>query len=127
LYLLHRLNLIRGKREIPDPCKIGLGKCLRVNSQGERKGYVETLNKTGERIERIFKLNSDNAVAYRAKWLDILRSMALYDEAAFRQLIGFPSDLYDLRRKQCPENTRKAGLKKSAHFLLTSGELPEWY
>jgi hypothetical protein len=127
LYLQHRLNLIRGRRSIPDPGLVALGQCLRVHTQGDRLGFIETLNEVGERIERVFRLNSDDAVSEREKWLKILRSVAITDEKLFRQLIGYPKDLPDLRRKQDKENTRKAGLQISAGFLLDSGQLPDWY
>jgi hypothetical protein len=127
LYLTHRLNLIRGKRRIPDPCRVALGQCLQVHTQGDRLGYIATLNEIGERIERIFRLNSEDAVAERVKWLRIMRAAAANDEALFRQLIGYPTDLPDLHGKRETENTRKAGLQESARFLLVSGKLPEWY
>ena len=126
LYLTHRLNLIRGKRAIPDPCQIAMGECLKVNTHGDRLGFVETLNEVGERIERVFKLNSDKAVEWRANWLGILRCLAFSDEKMFRRMIGYPLDLYDLDEKKNPENTRKEGLKLSAHFLQKAGALPEW-
>jgi hypothetical protein len=127
LYLTHRLNLIRGKRAIPDPGQIALGKCLRVNLQGDRFGYVETLNPIGEQIERIFNLNSEKAVACRVMWLAILRSLAITDENGFRRMMGYPSDLYDLELKKETENSRKDGLKQSAHYLRAMRILPEWY
>ena len=127
VYAMHRLNQVRGKRAIPDPCKIGMGNCLRVNTQGDRCGYVEVLNEIGEQIEWVFGLNSDKAVACRVKWLSILRSLAITDEKLFRLMIGYPSDLKDLHKKRNHENTRKEGLKQSAHFLRDAGTLPEWY
>jgi hypothetical protein len=127
LYLTHRLNLIRGRRRIPDPCQVALGLCLRVHTQGDRLGWIEALNEDGERIERIFRLNSEDAVAERMKWLEIMAIVAAKNEKLFRQLIGYPANLPDLQRKMEKDNTRINGLEKGAHFLLQSGQLPEWY
>jgi hypothetical protein len=126
LYLQHRINLIRGKRPIPDPCRIALGKCIGIITNGDRIGQIETFNETGERIVSVFKLNSDDAVANRTKWLGIMRSLARTDEGLFRQFVGYPTELPDLRKMRNKENTRKAGLKKSARVLQALGRLPEW-
>ena len=127
LYVTHRLNLVRGKRPIPDPCKFALGSCLKIHTRGDRIGFVEPLDELGEEMEWVFNLNSGRAVEYRARMLEILRTLAVSDEKRFRLMIGYPSDLTDLHKKQNRENTRVDGLKQSAHFLRKSGLLPDWY
>lgn len=127
IYLKHGLNLVRGKKPVPDPCAVALGRCLRVVTEGDRVGVMDPLNDIGERVERILRLNSDDAVTFRKNWLGILRSAAMNDEVLFRRLIGYPADLPDLHRKQAENNDREAGLQKSAHFLRESGKLQEWY
>jgi hypothetical protein len=127
LYLMHRLNLLRGTRRVPDPCQVALGQCLRVHTKGDGLGYVETLNTVGERIVSVFRLNSADAIEERAKWLRILRNVALTDEQLFRELIGYPANLPDLRGKEPEGNVRPSGLQESAHHLLQLAQLPEWY
>src|SRR5258708_4902772 len=36
-----RLNLVKGKRRLPDPCKVALGKHLVVYTSGEQTGCIE--------------------------------------------------------------------------------------
>jgi hypothetical protein len=124
-----RLNLVKGKRRVPDPCQVALGKCLSVHVNGERAGQIEAYdgNKVGERIIRVLRLDSEDATRVRRQLITILRSLAQTDESVFREFIGFPSKLPDLRSANAPENKRQQGLEQSAHHLLKTGRLPEWY
>src|ERR1051325_2575973 len=58
-----RLNLVKGKRRLPDPCKIALGECLFVHAVGEQMGCIEARggSKAGEQIIRVLRLDSDDA------------------------------------------------------------------
>jgi hypothetical protein len=91
-------------------------------------GEIEAIDTPGEEIIQVLRLDSDDATAYRRKWLGILRSVANTDERLFRELIGYPRDLPDLSSKR-PEggNDRLSGLAEGAHQLKRLGCLPEWY
>ncbi|MEQ1842605.1 MAG: hypothetical protein ABL994_19570, partial [Verrucomicrobiales bacterium] len=80
LYLSHRINLRKGKRPLPDPGEIALGKCLRVELNGERIGEITALNKDGQAIVETLKLNNRDEVEDRRKWLEVLRAVAVVDE-----------------------------------------------
>lgn len=123
-----RLNLVKGKRRLPDPCKVGLGHHLVVCTSGERAGCIEARNgsKIGERIIRVLRLDSEDATQIRRDWIGILQSVARTDEPRFRKFIGYPKKLPDLRACRV-ENTREAGLNQSAKHLFNNGNLPDWY
>ncbi len=128
LYLTHRMNLIRGRRELPDPGVVALGRCLKMHHAGEQMGEIVALNPVGERIVRILRLDSEEATTYRRKLLGVLRHYAIHDEHQFREWIGYPSNLPNLRSKRLKApNTRASGLAQSAHELKALGQLPEWY
>jgi len=129
LYLAHQINLIRNKRSLPDPCKLPLGECLRVHSHGDRIGEIEALNKAGEKIIRVLRLDNEDATGFRRRMLAILRSLAVNDEPTFRELVGYPRDLPDLRgaRRRNPGNTRPDGVEQSALQLREDGQLLEWH
>ena len=70
-----RLNLVKGKRHVPDPCKVALDKCLLVHTGGDQMGCIEARdgNKIGEQIIRMLRLDSDDATQIRRDWIGILR------------------------------------------------------
>ena len=57
-----RLNLVKGKRRLPDPCKVALGKHLVVCTKGERTGYIEARDNSeiGEWIIRVLRLDNED-------------------------------------------------------------------
>lgn len=123
-----RLNLVKGKRRLPDPCKVALGKHLVVCTNGERMGCVEARDnsKTGEWIIRVLRLDSDDATQIRRDWIGILRSVAQTNETLFRKFIGYPKNLPDLRGAKV-KNKKESGLSRSAKHLLDNKNLPDWY
>jgi hypothetical protein len=122
-----RLNLVKGKRRVPDPCKVALGKCLMVHTSGEWMGCIEARDgcKIGEQIIRVLRLNSEDATQIRRDWIGILRSIARSDEQLFRKFAGYPKNLPVLSVKV--GNTRRNGLLQSARHLQDTGVLPDWY
>lgn len=129
LYLSHRTNLRKGKLPLPDPGKISLGKCLKVETHGDSMGVVTALNKDGDAIVATLRLNHPAEVEDRCKWLDVLRAVAITDESRFRKLVGFPADLTNLAAPQrIKRNTRPDGIQQSAYYLkVVSDRLPDWY
>jgi hypothetical protein len=128
LYLTHRLNLKKGKRPLVDPCRVALGKCLRVEPEGDQMGEIFSLNQIGQKIINVLRLDSDDATEERKKWLRILRSVARTDEDWFRKLIGYPSELPNLRRATPKGNSRREGIESSAQVLRDEQKrLPGWY
>jgi len=124
LYVTHRVNLVRGKRPLPDPGKVALGKCLAVDPD---TGDIRALNDVGGRIISVLKLDSPDATTDRLKWLRILRCAAQNDEELFHRLLGYPSDLTDLSRTKVAGNSRASGIAESAFARRQAGTLPAWY
>jgi hypothetical protein len=124
-----RINLIKGKRRVPDPCKVVLGECLFVHMNGNRMGQIEAHdgNQIGERIIRVLRLDSDDATQVRRHLIGILRSVAQTDEDLFRELMGYPKNLPDLGSAKAPGNSRRVGISESAFQLRSVGTLPDWY
>lgn len=123
-----RLNLVKGKRRLPDPCKVALGKHLVVYTNGEQMGCIKALDgsEVGEWIIRVLRLDSDDATQTRRKWIGVLRSVAQTDEQLFREFVGYPKNLPNLCKSRI-KNTRETGLHQSARQLLDNGKLPDWY
>ena len=124
-----RLNLVKGKRRLPDPCKVALGKHLVVYTNGEQTGCIEARDgsEIGDWIIRVLRLDSEDATQIRRDWIGILRSVARTHEQLFRRFIGYPrNNLPDLQACKV-RNTRRSGLGESAKQLLDNGKLPDWY
>lgn len=123
-----RLNLVKGKRRLPDPCKVPLGEHLVVFTSGEQMGCIEARDgsEIGERIIRVLRLDNEDATQIRRYWIGILRSVARTDVRLFREFIGYPKNLPDLQAFRV-KNTRKSGLSQSAKHLLNNDNLPDWY
>ena len=124
LYLAHRMNLVRGKRPLPDPCKVALGKCLAVDPV---TGEIRALEDVGSKIISVLKLDSPDATEDRLKWLQVIRCFAQNDEAQFRRWIGYPTDLCDLSKARVENNSRPSGIVESTFERERAGTLPEWY
>ena len=124
-----RLNLVKGKRRVPNPCQVALGECLLVHTSGERTGCIEARNGSsiGEQIIQVLRLDSEDATQMRRDWIGILRSVARTDEELFRGFVGYPKDLPDLTKAKVPSNSLNSGVAQSAKFLGDAGRLPEWY
>ena len=126
IYLEGRSNLAKGKKYLPDPCKVSLGKCLHIYVKGERIGEIEGRSSDGVRIIEILRLDGPRATEERRKMLQVLRSIAVTDEALFREYVGYPKDLVDLSKTRATINTKPQGINASARFLRDNGILPEW-
>jgi hypothetical protein len=116
------------KRDIlslPDPCQVAFADRLRIQSNGE----VEALSQDGERLCDTLKLNSRKNVEYRKRWMRLLGTMESTHPELFREWMGFPDDLPDLRpaRKRVPKNTKPEGAESCYFALRERGELPATY
>lgn len=92
-------------------------------------GEIEGLDRTGNRIIRVLRLDSEDATRYRRNILKIVRLLAIHDEVVFREWVGFPPELPDLRppHRRNRGNTRPEGLNENVLARCERNELPEWY
>jgi hypothetical protein len=102
---------------LPDPCKVALSECLKIS----KSGRVEALNKHGEKLRQILLLDSKRNVDHRSRWIRILDALSKSDPSLHQELMGFPDDLPDLRRKRSSFNTRPTGVL-NCYFVLREND-----
>jgi hypothetical protein len=107
---------------VPDPCQMAFHDCLRILDDGR----VEALNDQGKKLNLVLRLDSEKNVSVRSRWMRTLQSLRINDGLLYREYMGFPPDLPDLRRKQI-RNTRPEGAASCYFVLRERGELPEIY
>lgn len=108
---------------IPDPCTVAFHDCLRVRDDGR----VEALNADGEKLNQALRLNSESNVRNRSRWMRNLERMRTANPALYREYMGFPNDLPDLRRKRVPNNTKPEGAVNCYFALRERGLLAAMY
>jgi HNH endonuclease len=108
---------------LPDPCKVAFSECLKIS----KSGRVEALNKHGEKLRQILLLDSKRNVDHRSRWIRILDALSKSDPSLHQELMGFPDDLPDLRRKRSSFNTRPTGVLNCYFVLRENDQLPGSY
>lgn len=110
---------------VPDPVAVAYGNCLRVD---DSTGEVRSLDKDGEILIRVLKLNSLEHIRTRLDTLRQLKTMARCAPNEWKRMMGFPEDLPNLRRKNPPNgNSRPEGLDESCYERKRRNQLPEVY
>jgi hypothetical protein len=124
LYVCARCNLAKNDLCVPDPCRIALGQCLEVCSDGTIIGK----NKEGRRVIRLLKLDDDKSVGWRKLLLGIIRSLVETNRPQFIELMRYPDDLPDLSSaRRRARNSKPEGVNQSFFELRRRGLLPEVY
>jgi HNH endonuclease len=108
---------------IPDPCKVGFHDCLRIMADGR----VEALNRDGEKLEKALLLNSETNVGFRSRWMRNLETLRVANPTLYKEYMGFPANLPDLRKKRVPQNTKPEGAANCYLALRERGLLPAIY
>ncbi len=108
---------------LPDPCEVAFSDCLRVLSDGQ----IEPLSRAGYLLVQVLRLNNADNVRHRSRWLRVLQVLQASDADLFQELMGFPEDLPDLRRKRVPANSKPDGAENCYFALREKGELPSTY
>ena len=124
LYACARCN--EAKRAVlglADPCQIAFHDCLRIMDNGR----IEALNNEGKKLNLVLRLDSDKNVRDRSRWMRILEFLRTTNPALYREFMGFPVDLPDLRKKLVPENTKPDGAANCYFVLRERGHLPAMY
>ena len=112
----------KGSNRVPDPSRVAYGRCLRVEEDGTIAAIGE--DGSGNRLINVLRLNHPWQVEQRRNLIKIL---ARVDQELFIQLMGYPSDLCDLRKLRNPDNRRPDGLQ-NCHFARRERcELPAVY
>ena len=110
---------------VPDPAEIAYGNSLQVD---EDTAEVRPLNKDGEILLRVLKLNHSSLVTMRRDKIRALKILARHSPEDWKQLMGFPESLPNLRRRNPPGgNSREGGIADSWFEKKQAGTLPEAY
>jgi hypothetical protein len=108
---------------VPDPCQVAFHGCLRIMPDG----HVEALNADGAKLEQALGLNRPSNLRYRSRWMRALEALRTKEPDLYREFMGFPENLPDLRKKHVPRNTKPEGAKNCYFALRERGELPATY
>lgn len=109
--------------DVPDPCSVAFCDCLNVLPDG---GIV-ALNKNGEKLILVLKLDNKANVVWRRRWIRILNALKTEDPALYRECMGFPQNLPDLRAKKAPRNSKPESVENCFYVQRERGILPETY
>jgi hypothetical protein len=124
LYTCTTCNIAKRDQQIPDPLIV----LTRANVHVSEDGRLHTENAEATCLIEILGLDAEEAVEFRMTWIGIVALAAISDPDLHRKLMGFPTDLPDLRRLRPPGgNTRPEGVNRSWHARRKRGELPEIY
>ena len=124
LYTCDVCNSVKGARPLPDPGRELVADAVSVGPDGRITGHT----RGARRIIRRLGLDDTEFTTYRARWIRIIALAEQHDPALYRQLLGFPDDLPDLRRLRPPGgNTRPDGVEQSHFRRRERGELPATY
>lgn len=124
LYACTTCNLAKRDQEIPDPLIV----LTSVNVQVSEDGRLHTENADAACLIEILGLDMEDAAEFRMSWIGIVALAANSDPDLHRKLMGFPTDLPDLRRLRPPGgNRRHEGVNASWLARHKRGELPETY
>ena len=116
-------NRMKSNHRVEDPCLVAFGQCLHVSSDGA----IVALNKVGDRLLRVLRLNEPRYQQWRARRMRELHALALCDPEGYEQVMGFPAELPDLIKLKVKSNSRPEGINDSWLAKRVRGELPKVY
>lgn len=108
---------------VPDPCSVAFADCVGIKEDGR----VEARNKAGESLVKKMRLNSKANVGWRFRWMRALATLYLHNPDLYREYMGFPDELPDLRRKDVPRNTKPESVADCYCALRERARLPAVY
>jgi hypothetical protein len=127
LYVCISCNRTKSSRPLPDPCRLALGRCLLVQSNGT----VLALNDEGRLIVETLRLNNPEYTHFRSMILDIIQSLVKsktkHARATLMKLMSYPKNLPDLSKQRPPHNSKPEGVDSSHHARRSRGNLPATY
>jgi hypothetical protein len=117
-------NAVKGPRPLPDPCQVLTASAVTVDERGVIHGHT----REARRLIRRLALDKQPAQEFRLMWNRIVANARRFDPALYRQIMGFPKDLPDLRRLKPPGgNTRPDGIAESWLARRERSELSTTY
>jgi hypothetical protein len=116
-------NAKRDVLGLPDPCSVAFADCVCIRGDGQ----VEALNVAGKSLVKKLRLNNAKNVQHRFRWMRVLAALKFHEPDLYREFMGFPDDLPDLRTKIVPLNSRLESVRDCWFALRERGELPVIY
>jgi hypothetical protein len=124
LYACSTCNLAKGAQILPDPLAVLTSAVVRVESDGTIHAPP---NSEAARLIELLGLDSRESTEFRKLWIDIV-ALAQAKPELYQQLMGYATDLPNLRKCRPPEgNSRPAGVEQSAFARKQRGQLPSSY
>ena len=124
LYACAACNTIKRAEDVPDPLDVLTAAGVEIRADG---ALVAKSNESAWLIDKL-RLNHPKCREFRKLWMGIVRITKEHDSDVYRQLMGFPDDLPDLKRLKPPEgNTRSDGVEQSCYEQRKRGKLPDTY
>ena len=108
---------------LPDPCAVSFRECIEI----EADGRVIAKNEAGQKLRDVLRLNSADNVEYRSRLIRLFERLRTCDAAWYREWMGFPTSLPDLRLKHAPRNEKPEGAANCYFVLRERGGLPPTY
>ena len=116
-------RLKSGRGFLPQLETVAYGDCLHVDAAGK----ITAKNDAGKRLILIFRLDNSEHTGARARMIRVLAALSVQDPTLYKQMLGFPEVLPNLRLKQATNNTKPEGIEQSWFEKRVRGELPETY
>lgn len=124
VYACRRCNRVKLDQQVDDPFVVMTGAQIRTMPDGTVRG----VDGTATRLILALDLNSPRLIEWRIMWMRIVELARDRDQELWKRLVGFPTDLPDLRRLRPPAgNARPAGIVESWAVLAKQGKLPDHY
>ena len=124
LYACWRCNRAKSDAVIDDPSQALVANTLSVAADGR----VVARSASAKRLVAQLRLNNLEMVHFRRLWIEIIAMSARANPELHRKLLGFPTDLPNLRMLRPPGgNRRPAGLDDSYFALRERDELAGAY
>jgi len=124
LYACNRCNAAKSDQITADPCQFLLADAVMVQADGS----LLAAERRSRQLIAQLRLNNAEMVHYRRLWLEIIAMAKQANASLYGQLLGFPSDLPNLRTLRPPGgNNRPEGIEQSYWSQRQRGVLPESY
>jgi hypothetical protein len=116
-------NSWKSADHMPDPCKIGYGELVRVDTDGR----IKPLTAKGNALIQVARLNDDDSTEWRRKMIHLIRNYRIHDPDEYQRWMGFPRDLPDLASRKTKQNSKPPGALNCRFEQRKRGELPPVY
>jgi hypothetical protein len=125
LYCCAKCNLAKCDRALPNPLDVLTSAKVRIEIDGTIHADVDS---DAARLIELLGLDSKEYTEFRKVWIDIISLAWQKKPELYQQLMCYPEDLPNLRRRKPPAgNTRPGGVEQSAFARRERGELPAYY